>query len=145
MTDKAKQIMIRFPDLGIELTADLLWDHNPELCELLLKNLPETTHLLHTMASGEGTYGPMRAVGALKSTWEDLTEIPIGTVIFNIENYKSFSLWYGKSTEPLPARRVGLVVEKDLDALRAVGKEVWYSTYLTHKPIVMQVSVAASH
>jgi hypothetical protein len=142
--DRTTSVTFEFPTLSATLRASLLWDFNPMMCELLLENLPTRTMYSHTMSSGAGMYAPMRVVGSVQARRRLLSEIPIGTVTLNIENYKTMSLFYGRVTEPLPTTPVAQVVDADLDTLRAVGRGVWYANYCTHSPVLAVVSAACS-
>jgi len=135
MNAKQRQIEIQYPDLEITLTADLLEEKNPELCDLMWRNLPIETIQSHTMSTGEAMYCPHRIVDFVKSQTELITEMPVGSVCMSIIDYKSFSIYYGKRTEPLPNSPVARIRSEDLESLRKVGKKAWEANYLTHFPL----------
>ncbi|MBS1890717.1 MAG: hypothetical protein JST59_05455 [Actinobacteria bacterium] len=131
-----------FPKIGKTLHAKLLWDMNPQLCELFVESLPFTTIYSHTTASGEGMYAPTRVVGTVPAKHMLLTEMPHGTLTLSTDNYKTLGLFYGRITEPLPGfPPVAQVVDEDLDDMRVVGREVWLSNTVSHDPIDVTVRV----
>ncbi len=77
MANKQRQIEIHYPDLNITLTANLLEEKNPELCDLMWKNLPIETIQSHTMSTGEAMYCPHRIVALVRSQTELITEMPV--------------------------------------------------------------------
>ena len=136
-----KQVALSFPKLEAELRANVLWDYNPELCELFAESLPFTTIYSHTTASGEGMYAPTRIVGRVRGAKHMLlTEMPHGTITLSTDNYKTLGLFYGPITEPLPGfPPVAQIIDEDIETMRRVGREVWLSNYVTHDPIDVTV------
>lgn len=129
-------VQIRFPAFGVTMRARICWDENMEACELFLKNLPIETIYSHMTASGQALMAPIRIVeNVSQSKYTLLTELPRGSLCMDTSVYKSLDLYYGDVTEPLPAARIAQVVEEDLADLARVGREVWISNYMTHKPV----------
>lgn len=134
---------ITFPTLDIILKAKILWNDNPKLCELLCSNLPIETIYLHTMASGQGMYAPIRIVGRISAKHVLLTEMRHGTVTLSTGDYKTLGLFYGEITEPLPGfPPVAEVVEEKMADLMRVGREVWVANYMTHEPMRVRFEAA---
>lgn len=130
-----ESIQISFPDLDINLSAKLLWDLNPELCQLLVDHLPIETIFSHTMSSGQGLYAPIRIVGNVSAKYDLLSEAPLGSVMLSTEVYKTLVMFYGEITEPLPGPRVAQVIDQSIADLKRAGREVWISNYMTHVPV----------
>ncbi len=136
-------VELEFPKLDKTLRAKLLWDMNPQLCELFVESLPFTTIYSHTTASGEGMYAPTRVVGTVPAKHALLTELPHGTITLSTDNYKTLGLFYGRITEPLPGfPPVAQVIDDDLEDMRTVGREVWLSNTVTHDPLDVTVRIA---
>lgn len=134
MTEKRPEIVkFEFPTLHAVLRARLLWDENPELCELVVKHLPMQTVFSHALASGQCIYAPHRIVGAVNGKNTLLTELPKGTIDLATDNYKTFGIFYGEMTEPLPNRAVLRVIEEDWEAMDRVGDAIFVANYLTHE------------
>ncbi len=133
--NRPEMLHVRFPQLGITLRAKLLWDMNPESCELFIKNLPFETIYSHTMASGLGMYAPHRIVAKLKAKYQLLTEVQDGTLTLSTGDYKTVGFFYGPMTEPLPLAPIAHIIPEDHDAMRRACREVWISNYMTHEPI----------
>jgi hypothetical protein len=143
MTNHVERITLEFPTLDAKIQFRLLWDVNPGLCDLLSHNLPFMTMYSHTLASGEGMYAPLRIVASVPGVCELLSEMAPGTVTLSTTNYKSLGVWYGQVSEPLPATPVAQVIPEDLTALRRVGREVWFATYLDTEPVPTHVKAVA--
>ncbi|MGC4153600.1 MAG: hypothetical protein QM628_11010 [Propionicimonas sp.] len=126
-------VYFEFPSLNATLRARLLWDENPELCSLLVAELPFQTVYSHAFASGQCIYAPHRIVGAVKAKNQVLTELPKGTIDLATDNYKTLGIFYGKMTEPLPNRAVLRVIDEDLDEMDRVGREIFIANYVTHE------------
>jgi hypothetical protein len=76
MSDRVDSIALDFPELELTLTADLHWDRNPELCELLVRSLPFRSAYSHTMSSGAGMYAPTQIVKDHANSSGVITRIP---------------------------------------------------------------------
>lgn len=144
MDDRPGQLLLTFPTLDIAVRCDLLWDTNPDLCELMARSVPFDTHYAHTLASGEGMYAPTRMVGTVPGTCELLSEMAPGTLTLSTTNYKSLGAWYGVVTEALPATPVACAIAEDLPLLKRAGREVWFATISGHTPVPVHVSLADS-
>jgi len=148
----AKEIELEWPGIGIKVTATLLEEDEPELCEMLWKNLenPLKTFCRHPTSTGcefgaEGrppkhpVKSGTQAQPLGRKQWL-LTRIQPGSVTYAIfGGYGGISVFYGPCTEPLPARGslVAKVREEDMDDLVKAGKAVWNAQYMTHRPMIM--------
>jgi hypothetical protein len=140
---RPETITLDFPKLDARIRARVLWEMNPELCDLFVSSLPFTTIYSHTTASGEGMYAPTRIVGTVPARHMLLTDMPHGTITLSTDNYKTLGLFYGRITEPLPGfPPVAQVLDDDMPTLRKIGREVWLSNYVTHDPIDVTVDAA---
>jgi len=147
-----KMIELYFPELDLGVRARLLEEDEPELCEILWKNLEKPLKLFcrHPVSTGEEFSGESRpprhpvrsgtqAQPLGRRRWL-FSRIPPGSVIYAIfGGYGGLSLVYGPCTEPLPARGgiVGKVVKEDWENMLKAGKAVWHAQYMTHKPFFM--------
>lgn len=148
----SKMIQLEWPSEELVVRATLLEDEEPELCEILWKNLENPLKLFcrHPVSTGEEFSGESRpprhpvqagtqAQPLGRKQWL-FSRIPPGSVVYAIfGGYGGLSLIYGACTEPLPARGgiVGKVVEEDWDKMLKAGKAVWNAQYRTHKPMIM--------
>jgi hypothetical protein len=136
-------IELEFPTLGHTLLAKMTTDSSPSLRAAFLDALPFETIYSHTMSSGYGLYAPTRIVGNFESEWTLLSELPVGAVALCTDSYKTLGLYYGPITEPLPETLpLAYVVPEDIERLKIVGREIWYSNYVTHEPVRVCVRVA---
>lgn len=135
MTQEKKQMEVEYPDFAATFTVRLLTEKNPELCNLLWNNLPIETIESHAMASGELMFASHTIVAVVKPHVELMTEVPVGTLHMSTCGYLTLSFIYGEITEPEPSNPVGQVREDQLEELKRVGREVFYSNFFTHEPI----------
>jgi len=147
-----KEIEFEWPEIGINLNVSLLENDEPELCEILWKNLEKPLKMIcrHPVSTGEEFSGEGRpprhpvqsgtqAVPLGRKQWL-LSGIKPGSVVYAIfGGYGGISVFYGPCTEPLPARGsvVGKVAEADMEKLKKTGKAVWKAQYITHRPMIM--------
>lgn len=142
-----RKIVIKLDD--VKISATLLEEEEPELCELLWNDLEKPMKLAgaHTLSTGnlaEGFARPSREpvetgtqanpVGRKKIM---LSQMEPGMIIY--DPARSIHFCYGETkgtiTEPLLANSavVATVDEEDLDNCTKIGKRLWNSVYNTHK------------
>jgi hypothetical protein len=134
-----KRVTIEWPDLNISVSATLLEEKNPELCDVFWSHLPFESVQEHTVVSGKGTYcwAPIVTTAPARHT-ERSTETPVGRLQYIGATGNKIGLVYGPITEPLEhAIPIGQVVEDDLEKLKVVGRAVWDSTFYTKKIIMV--------
>ncbi|GAB3212439.1 hypothetical protein ACQEU5_16370 [Marinactinospora thermotolerans] len=136
-----RQIEIEWVQPGITVTADLSWERNPELAELLWTGLlPYNSLQNHALVSGNHLYhliADPRLVYTEARYKEDRTKSPDGTVF--LSQLQHLAVKYGPLTEYLPAAPVGSVVPEDIDALREAGRACWKAAWETKQPIEVRV------
>jgi hypothetical protein len=142
-----KRVAIEWPDLHISVSATLLEDKNPELCEVFWTHLPFQSVQEHAVVSGEGIYcwAPIVTTAPVRYT-ERLTEMPEGRLQYIQATGNKIGLDYGPITEPLDhATPIGQVAEDDLPKLKSVGKAVWDSAFYTKKIIMVHFKKAGGN
>jgi len=136
-----KQIEIEWLPFNIKITADLLEEKNPELCDLLWSYLPYRSIQLHALISGQHLYhyNPIIESFFVKpKSFESRAKSPDGTVFLSYLQH--LSVKYGHVTEDLPAAPVARVIPQDILKLKQVGRKCWESTYKTKKLIEVRVT-----
>ena len=118
-------IKINFHKIDIEITAELLTDFNPHVCDEFNKTLPYRSIQSHAVVAGDQMYCPYRLiVDREKCNFEDMSRQPDGRI--NIElDFQYLSINYGKMTEAVPAVALAQVVDADVPKLAVIGKAVW--------------------
>jgi len=132
-----KTVIMEWPDLNVSVSATLLEDKNPELCEVFWSHLPFASVQEHAVVSGEGIYcwAPIVTTAPVRYT-ERLTEMPLGRLQYIQATGNKIGLNYGAYTEPLEhATPIAQVLGNDMAKLRVVGKAVWDSAFYTKKII----------
>lgn len=144
-------IIIGFPKLGIELEADFQENEEPELCDLLWKNLSTPLDMVcrHPVSSGEEFSAEARppkhpvksGMNIGRRNWL-YTTVPLGGVIYAVTGgFGGLSLYYGQCTEPLQIRGslVAMVHSEQFAEMKRAGKAVWDAQAINHKPLVINV------
>ena len=144
-----RKITLEWPSINIQVTATLLETEEPELADLLWKNLEKPLKLFcrHPVSTGEEFSAAARPPRHLVKTGTALgrnkrmfCEIPPGSINYSVHGgYGGLSCYYGLCTEPITVS--GAVVAKvsteELPLLRRAGEEVWSHYYIKHTPITM--------
>ena len=136
-----KQIEIEWVQLNIKVTATLLEDVNPELCNLLWSYLPYNSIQLHALISGQHLYHYNPIIESFfiePKTKISRAKAPDGTIFLSYLQH--LSIKYGDVTEDLPAAPVAQVIPEDISKLKEVGKKCWESTYKTKELIEVRVT-----
>jgi hypothetical protein len=136
-----RQIEIEWVGIGRKITADLVEEKNPELCELLWQSLPYNSLQNHALVSGDHLYhlAPMtKLVYAQPKTREDRTKSPYGTLF--LSHLQHLAVKYGDLTEYLSAASVGHVIPEHLPILKQAGEEIWNAVYKTKQIIEVRVT-----
>jgi hypothetical protein len=132
-------MIIEYPDLNITISALLLEDMNPELCEVIWSHLPLQCVQEHAVVSGGSLYcwTPIVTTAPVR-TREKLADQPLGRVRYSQSTGNKLGMNYGPITEPLEhCIPIGQVIEEDLEKLKAVGKAVWDSAFYSKKIIMV--------
>jgi hypothetical protein len=138
------QVRLRWPQLNIQISIDLLNDLNPFLTNSLLGLLPLLSIQSHAVVAGQQIYFPTRLMlpkGEAAST-EPMNEQPDGRVNFE-PFFQYLSINYGPVSEPVPAWAIGQVVESDIEKLASLGRVVWDNLMSDDDPFIVAVERAA--
>ncbi len=136
-----RQIEIEWVGINRRVTADLIEDKNPNLCNLLWDSLPYNSIQSHALVSGDHLY---HVVPVWQLVWEqakfkeDRTQSPDGTVF--LSQLQHLAVKYGRLSEYLPAAPVGQVIAEDLPILKQAGQEIWEAAYRTKQVIEVRVT-----
>lgn len=137
----AKQIEIEWLPLKIKITANLLEDKNPELCNILWNYLPYASIQIHALISGQHLYHYTPIIESFfiePKFKESRAKSPDGTVFLSYLQH--LSIKYGDVTEDLPAAPVARVIPKDIPKLKEAGKKCWESTHNSKEIIEVRVT-----
>jgi hypothetical protein len=131
-----KSVKLTHPELGIALTAELLEDLNPRMCDAIWKALPLESTWVHAMVSGEVMYFWAEVVHTQPPEHTEMyPDEPVGRVNYSYV-FQDISIKYGeKVTEPSTANPWAQILPAHLHDLSRLGRAVWESNYLTHRPI----------
>jgi hypothetical protein len=136
-----RQIEIEWPAIARKVTADLIEDKNPNLCQMLWENLPYNSIQSHALVSGDHLY---HVVPFWQSVWEpamfkeDRTLSPDGTVF--LSQLQHLAVKYGRLSEYIPAAAVGQVIAEHIPILKHAGQEIWEAAYRTKKIVEVRVT-----
>jgi hypothetical protein len=128
-----------YPDLNLSISAVLLDEVNPELCDVFWNHLPFVCLQEHAVVSGESMYCWVPIVTTAPVRYrEKLTEAPVGRLRYSQMTGNKIAVRYGPVTEPLAhTAPIAQVSEDDLEKLKAVGKAVWDCIFCTKKIIAV--------
>ncbi len=136
-----RQIEIEWLGINRKVTADLIEDKNPNLCNLLWENLPYNSVQSHALVSGDHLY---HVTPVWRLVWEhamykeDRTKSPDGTVF--LSQLQHLAVKYGVLSEYLPAAPVGRVIDEHIPILKQAGQEIWEAAYRTKQIIEVRVT-----
>lgn len=144
-----RAIELEWPSEGIKVTATLLEEEEPELCELLWENLENPLKLFcrHPVSTGEEFSAasrpprhPVKTGVSLGRYKRMFCEIPPGSINYSVHGgYGGISCYYGPCTEPIlvSGAVVAKVSQNQIPELRKSGEAVWNHYFMTHTPITM--------
>lgn len=119
---------IEWPDLEASVKADFLEELNPELCDVLRRNLPVETIQSHGVIAGGLLMAPTRIVcTSAPRTFEILGRQDIGRINFSLF-YLAISMKYAPIAEPLDISPVAQVRPEDISVLEDAGRRIWSHT-----------------
>lgn len=132
---------IEWVQTGITVTADLSWERNPRLADLLWNELlPYNSLQNHALVSGKHLYHlvPRPELVYLEAEHkEDRTQSPDGTIF--LSQLQHLAVKYGPLTEYLPAAPVGRVIPEHIEALRKAGQACWEAAWKSKQVIEVRV------
>jgi hypothetical protein len=149
-----KEIEIEWPELDAKVTARLLEDKNPSLCNVLWANLPFETIQSCTAVSGDEMYACHNIVADVETEYQETYEdkkqywgkMPVSKLFGNVSfstlgSIWGFSvMWGDEYTEPVSSAPVGQVREEDFGTLRRVGQKVQFDMLVFNKYYILKVS-----
>lgn len=135
----SKQIEIELPSLGLEATATLLENEEPELSKLLWEDLDTSLEMIchHSQATGKHFIGRARPPGNPVKRMESKRKIRVcdrkaGDIAYE-GGRLGISITYGPVTEK--AMTSGPVAKADnIEDIERIGKAIWES-YIFHVPL----------
>ncbi|HEX5033627.1 MAG TPA: hypothetical protein VFW62_04035 [bacterium] len=137
-----RQIEIEWVELNKKVTANLIPDNNPELCDLLWERLPYTSIQTHALVSGHHLYhiAPIVELVTTKAQFKvpDRTKSDDGTIF--LSQLQHMAIKYGKLSEYLPAAPVGQVIPEHIPILKEAGEGCWDAVYRTKQVVEVRVS-----
>jgi hypothetical protein len=135
------QIEIEWVELGIRITAELVYTKNSNLAELLWDKLPYNSIQNHALVSGDHLYHmcPFRElVYTTAMNREDRTKSADGTLF--LSHLQHLAIKYGPLSEYLPAAAVGHVIPEHMPLLREAGRGTWEAAYRNKRVIEVRVT-----
>lgn len=150
--DNPRTIYLEWPDVAVKVTVPLMFDQEPQLCEILWRTVSSRLKMAcrHTLSTGEmfcaGERPPRNRINTgtqanpLGLVKIKPNQIQPGSITYSVHGgYGGLSVWYGGSTETLfaPGCVVGKVSPGQLSDLKKAGKFVWDAQYMTHKLAIM--------
>ncbi len=149
-----QKMELEWPEIKNKVTASLLKEEEPELCEALWRKIETPAKLFcrHTLSTGYVFMGEQRpprhpvqagtqAVPLGRKEWLP-SRIEPGSVIYSgVGGYGGITVYYGPSTTPLreSGSPVAKVDRNQLDDLVRGGEYVFNAQYMTHRPSIMIV------
>ncbi len=132
----SKRVIMEFPDFKVSVSATLLEETNPELCQVFWNHLPFECVQEHGVISGEIVYCwvPIVTTAPVRAQ-EKLDETPVGRLLYSQMTGNKLIAKYGPVTEPLKLIPIGQVAEEDIEKLKTVGRAVWDSAFYTKELI----------
>jgi len=122
---------------NIKFKIRLLKKDNPDVVELVLKQLPLQTVLGHVVISGEAIWAPTRIVHLGKS---NMVKRHPGAVYLYAPG-QTICMTYGAITESALVNKFGEVLEEDLPLLKKLGEHVWENTVTQPRRNIVDISI----
>ncbi|PWY72280.1 cucumopine synthase [Aspergillus heteromorphus CBS 117.55] len=127
LPESSRRIKIKWPQVGITVTAHMNDTVNPRLIDLLFEHLPYRSLQNHALVSGDHLYHlvPSEMLIYTHADYKvpDRTLEPDGTVF--LSGLQHLAIKYGPLSEYLPAAPCGNVIPEDMENLRLAGNAVW--------------------
>lgn len=133
-----KTMLIEWPELNIEVEAELEDVRNADLIKEIWDNLPMTSIQEHAMVTGKSMYcwAPMISFAEIPFQMM-IKETPPGVVSYSQKTGNKLIVRYGKVTEDLMTPIVGFIKKDQVPKLEEVGNAVWSSYSEDKKPIIV--------
>lgn len=121
MANKNRYMEISWPEFGVTVTAELLEDKAPQLCQRVWDHLPYQSTCFHGWVAGE-SLAWKTADGVELAHMENLAKRIPGTLYV----YRDLmGLPFGYVTEPGKVNRFGAVVDEDIGKYDEIGLTAW--------------------
>ena len=122
---------MEWADFGVTITAELLDEENPELCEAFWQSLPFQTIFAASMSAGEMFKIPIPVTlpTAPQEKLMPFPNEPLGSIISL--GMGSLLLKYGTVAEPFMVPRLARVPQEELDKLRNVAMKLRDAYFFT--------------
>ena len=122
---------------NIKFKIRLLKKDNPDVVDLVLKQLPLQSVLGHVVISGEAIWAPTRIVHLGKS---NMVKRHPGAVYLYAPG-QTICMTYGAITESALVNKFGEVLEEDLPLLKKLGEHVWENTVTQPRRNIVDISI----
>ncbi|KAA8646841.1 hypothetical protein EYZ11_012081 [Aspergillus tanneri] len=135
--EETRTIKIKWPSLGITVTALMNVMENSQLIDLLFRCLPYRSLQSHALVSGDHLYHiiPQEELIHTPAIHKvpNRADTPDGTVFLSRNQHMAIK--YGPLSEYLPAAPCGMVIPEDIPKLRNAGDGLWRACYETAQAI----------
>jgi hypothetical protein len=128
-------MQLEWPDIGTTVTAKLMREQAPRICDGVWTALPFASISVHALISGQMFYNPTRIyLPDVKENFISLDEFKAGYISFSPSLSSNIVISYGLITEPMTQCVFASVIEEDLEKLSNVGLKLWESMLQTPDP-----------
>lgn len=135
-----KEIELFFPRFNEKITATLLHEINPQLCDAVWSSSPHYGLVFHTMVVGNNmcyVLPNLRPFFDYKVNKHCRRDFDIGTLFMN--NPRNMLIKYGNDAKDRYSAPVAQVISKDIQKLKEIGKESWELIY--NSPCINEIIV----
>jgi len=133
-------IDISWPELDIQVVAELADEENPELCEEFWRDLPFKVLQAHPVVSGESLYAWTPTISTAPVRLKRrIIDCAVGDLRYSQATGNKFSIQYGKGLEPLAQPVLGHVLGEHHHLLPKVGETIWNNLFFVKKQIFVEV------
>lgn len=117
---------VEWPDLGLQVEAEMLEDKNQEMIDEIWENLPMEAVQEHAMVTGKSTYTWVPMISLAKPDYQmRILETPPGVVSYSQKTGNKLIIRYGECTEDLLTPVLGFVKKEQLPVFEKVAQAVW--------------------
>ena len=125
-----RKVKMSWPELDVAVEFELE-EANKELCDEFWNELPLVAVQEHASVSGEMMYCWVNMLSFAKVPVPQLhSEGPVGRVSYSQGTGNKVIVKYGEVSEDCYCPVLGLIPEKDLPAVKKVGKLMWDNYYM---------------
>ncbi len=124
-------------DLDLSFRARLMAMENPDVVEIVLRQLPLESVLGHVVVSGETIWAPTRIVHLGHSNMVPRT---VGSIYLYAPG-QTICMTYGRITESANINQFAQVADEGMPMLKRLGEAVWEKTVMRPRREVVRVSI----